>query len=83
MASLDDHAASADASASVEPPDAHYQPALPESLLRGERGYHNPAEGWERHAEGALSAAQLETLVYAVGAPLAPRAPHPSPAPIP
>eukprot|EP00966_Prymnesium_polylepis_P178715 4138515-Prymnesium_polylepis.1 len=32
------------AMASVEPPDAHYRPALPASLQSGERGFSNRAE---------------------------------------
>lgn len=51
------------AMACVEPPDARYTPALPASLLKGERGF--ATRGWEKHGEGALSAAQLEAIVYA------------------
>lgn len=51
--------------ASVEPPDVTYAPTLPHSLLRGVRGHPNPSQGWDHHEEGALSAAQLETVVYA------------------
>lgn len=53
------------AMASVEPPEPTYVPTLPLSLLSGERGLPDPRTPWERHAEGALSAAQLETVVYA------------------
>ena len=50
--------------AAVEPPDVTYEPSgLPESLLHGGRG-HGSAD-WGRHDEGALSAAQLEAVVYA------------------
>eukprot|EP00965_Chrysotila_dentata_P159581 5272018-Pleurochrysis_carterae.AAC.1 len=48
------------AQACVEPPDATYTPSLPRALLAGERGMPNPRQNWDRHAEGALSAAQLE-----------------------
>ncbi len=51
--------------ASVVPPDATYEPELPLTLLRGERGREHASAGWGRHAEGALSEAQLEALVYA------------------
>ena len=51
--------------ASVEPPDVSYVPGLPASLLHGERGYADPQTGWQDHMAGALSAAQLEALVYA------------------
>ncbi|KAL1504501.1 hypothetical protein AB1Y20_010904 [Prymnesium parvum] len=43
--------------ACVEPPDAYYEPALPLSLLQGTKGL--------GHSERALSAAQLESVVYA------------------
>ena len=49
----------------VEPPDPVYTPRLPHSLLYGERGFADQESGWSKHEPGALSAAQLEALVYA------------------
>ena len=53
------------AMACVEPPDPTYVPKLPRSLLYGERGFADRSIGWDKHEPGALSAAQLEALVYA------------------
>jgi hypothetical protein len=49
--------------ASIEPPDAVYVPRLPSSLLEGRRG--KAGAMWGAHPERALSAAQLEAVVYA------------------
>jgi len=53
--------------ASVEPPDVFYRPGLPSSLLSGRRGGGNDSlhPEWLPHDACALSAAQLEALVYA------------------
>ena len=51
--------------AAIAPPDPTYEPSLPDSLLKGVRGYPNEAAGHKGHAAEALSAAQLETVVYA------------------
>ena len=51
--------------ACVEPPDPVYTPRLPHALLHGERGFADQETGWGKHEPGALSAAQLEALVYA------------------
>jgi len=51
--------------ASVSSPDVNYTPKLPKTLLQGERGLPNPHLGWDAHSAAALSAAQLEALVYA------------------
>ena len=48
---------------SVKPPAVTYTPRLPQSLLCGDKGKDRP--DWFAHGEGALSAAQLEALVYA------------------
>ena len=53
------------AMACVEPPDPVYTPRLPHSLLYGERGFVDQETNWGKHEPGALSAAQLEALVYA------------------
>lgn len=49
----------------ISHPSCADAPTLPHSLLRGVRGHPNPSQGWDHHEEGALSAAQLETVVYA------------------
>ena len=53
--------------ASIEPPDPTHVPSLPESLLYGERGRVTFSRGavWQAHEPNALSAAQLEAVVYA------------------